>query len=99
MNLTTTPFNSFEEKKQYTLSTFTEMDIKINILNENHRNNKIPSGSFYKFGVIRNGKYFWFFNSVPIANDRQQMRDFYLAICTVLKSSSDIPFAFKVKRI
>jgi hypothetical protein len=97
MNLTTTPFTPFEEKKQYSLSTFIEMDIKINILNEDSKHYKIPSGSFYKFGVIRNGNYFWFFNSVPIANNRQQMRDFYLAICSVLKSNSDIPFVFKVK--
>lgn len=99
MNLTTTPFNSLEERKRYKITTFTELGLKINVLNEEPLGNyKIPSGSFYKFGVIRNGKYFWFFNSVPIANERQQMREFYSGICSVLKSNNDIPFVFKVKR-
>lgn len=99
MNLTTTPFTFSEEKKEYKLTSFTEMGLRINVLNEKELSgNKIPSGSFYKFGVIRKGKFYWFFNSVPIANDRQKMREFYSVICSVLKSNSDVPFVFKVKR-
>lgn len=100
MNLTTIPFTTFEEKKEYKITTFTELGVTINVLNEEQLGScKIPSGSFYKFGVIRGSKKFWFFNSVPIANDRQQMREFYVGICSVLKSSNDIPFVFKVKRL
>jgi hypothetical protein len=98
-NLTTTPFTVAEERKQYKIATFTEMGVTVNILNEATIKHKIPSGNFYKFGVIKNGKYFWYFNSVPVANDRQKMLDFYSAIKAQSKSTTDIPFIFKVKRV
>jgi hypothetical protein len=99
MNLTTLGFSPSEKKKQYSITTFTENGLAINILNDSDRFHKIPSGNFYKFGVIRDNEYFWFFNGVPVANSREKMREIYSAIVAVTKSPTDIPFVFKVKRL
>ena len=57
MNLKTTPFSDYEIKKNYDMSSFNELGMDINILNEVTQYNKIPSGNFYKFGVIINDQY------------------------------------------
>lgn len=99
MNLKTTEFSLLENKKKYVLSTFTEMGIDISILNEVTKYHKIPSGNFYKFGVVvGDGKYCWYFNGTPVANDRTKMREIFSAILMVTKSN-EVPFIYKVKRL
>jgi hypothetical protein len=98
MNLKTTPFSSFEDKKNYRMSTFKELDITINILNEVSQHHKIPSGNFYKFGVIINGVRNWYFNGIAVADSRTKMREYYSAILQVNKNTENIPFIYKVKR-
>jgi hypothetical protein len=99
MNLTTIPFSEIENKKKYTISTFIEDGLKINILNEVTKYHKIPSGNFYKFGAIINGEYFWYFRATPVANDREQMREIFSAIINITDFSTTTPFIYKVKKI
>ena len=77
MNLKTTPFTDFETKKKYEMSSFQELGMDINILNELTQYNKIPSGNFYKFGVIIDGVFNWYFNGIAVAEIRQKMREIY----------------------
>jgi hypothetical protein len=98
MNLKTTQFSILENKKKYALSTFAEMGVSINILNEVTKYHKIPSGNFYKFGVVVDGNYYWYFNNTPVANDRTKMREIFTAILMVAKPN-EIPFIYKVKRL
>ena len=105
MNLQTTPFSSFENKKTYELNTFEELGIKINVLNEVSSNGrKLPSGNLYKFGVVIDGKRFWYFNGEPVRTiqeqkvDRKKMREIYSALLEVNKNTNNIPFVFKVKK-
>ena len=74
MNLKTTPFSDYEIKKNYNMSSFNELGMDVNILNEVTQYNKIPSGNFYKFGVIINEQYNWYFNGIAVADSRQKMR-------------------------
>jgi len=99
MNLKTTPFNDFENKKSYELSTFNELGMNINILNEVAKYNKIPSGNFYKFGVIIDNNYHWYFNSIAVADSREKMREIFSAILQVNAGTNNKPFIFKVKRL
>lgn len=98
MNLKTTPFSASESKKKYALSEFSEMGINISILNEVTKYHKIPSGNFYKFGVVIDGDYYWYFNGTPVANDRLKMREIFSAILMVAKPNEH-PFIYKVKRL
>jgi len=98
MNLKTTPFSILEDKKNYRMSTFKELDITINILNEVSQYHKIPSGNFYKFGVIINGVRNWYFNGIAVADSRTKMREYYSAILQVNKDTKNTPFIYKVKR-
>lgn len=105
MNLQTTPFSAQELKKTYEITTFEELGIKINVLNDVSTNGrKLPSGNCYKFGVIISGKYFWYFNGDPIKKiqeqrvDRTKMREIYSVLLEVNKNTENIPFTFKVKR-
>lgn len=99
MNLKTTPFTDYENKKNYEISTFNELGINVNILNEVTQYHKIPSGNFYKFGVITDGQYNWYFNGIAVADSRQKMREIYSAILQVNYNTSNKPFIYKVKRI
>lgn len=99
MNLNKIQFLSFESKKKYLLSSFDEQGIKVTILNEDVVSNKIPSGNFYKFGVIENGIYYWFFNGEKVANSRNEMIEIFKALLIVYKDSECQPFIYKVKRI
>jgi hypothetical protein len=99
MNLKTTPFTSFENKKIYELSTFQELGMDINILNEVSQYHKIPSGNFYKFGVIINDEFNWYFNGIAVADSRQKMREIYSAILQVNYGTNNKPFIYKVKRV
>ncbi len=105
MNLQTTPFSVFENKKTYELATFEELGLKINVLNEVCLNGrKLPSGNLYKFGVVVKGKYFWYFNGEPIRTlqgqrvDRKKMREIYAILLDVNKNTNNTPFVFKVKK-
>jgi hypothetical protein len=105
MNLQTTPFSTQESNKTYETTTFEELGIKINVLNDLSANGrKLPSGNCYKFGVIANGKYFWYFNGEPVRKiqeqrvDRAKMREIYSILLEVNKNTKNIPFVFKVKR-
>jgi hypothetical protein len=71
----------------------------INILNEVTQYNKIPSGNFYKFGVIINGVFNWYFNGIAVADSRQKMREIFGAILQVNIGTTNQPFIYKVKRI
>ena len=73
--------------------------MNINILNEIIQYNKIPSGNFYKFGVIIDGIYNWYFNGIAVADSRQKMREIYSAILQVNSGTQNQPFIFKVKRV
>lgn len=99
MNLKTTPFTDFETKKKYEMSSFQELGMDINILNEVTQYNKIPSGNFYKFGVIIDGVFNWYFNGIAVADSRQKMREIYGAILQVNIGTQNQPFIYKVKRI
>jgi hypothetical protein len=98
MNLKTTYFSDYENKNDYVLSTFNELNMDINILNEVTHYNKIPSGNFYKFGVVINGNYNWYFNGVAVADSREKMREIYSAILQVNAGTKNQPFIYKVKR-
>jgi hypothetical protein len=99
MNLKTTPFTDYENKKKYQMSSFQELGIDINILNEVTQYNKIPSGNFYKFGVVINEVFNWYFNGIAVADSRQKMREIYGAILQVNAGTNNQPFIYKVKRI
>jgi hypothetical protein len=99
MNLKTTPFTDFENKKKYQMSSFQELGMDINILNEVTQYNKIPSGNFYKFGVIVDGLFNWYFNGIAVADSRQKMREIYGAILQVNAGTNNQPFIYKVKRV
>ena len=99
MNLKTTPFSDYEIKKNYNMSSFNELGMDINILNEVTQYNKIPSGNFYKFGVIINDQYNWYFNGIAVADSRQKMREIYSAILQVNNETQNQPFIYKVKRV
>lgn len=97
MNLKKSPFSPFESKKKYSINTFNELGICVNMLNVVSEKTKIPSGNFYKFGVLENGELYWYFSGVAVANSRQQMLDIFRAILSVNKNSKSTPFVFKVK--
>lgn len=99
MNLKTTPFTDFENKKSYEISSFTELGININILNEISQYQKNPSGNFYKFGVIINNNFNWYFNGVSVADSREKMREIYTAILQVNSGTDKKPFIYKVKKV
>lgn len=98
MNLKTTPFSDYENKKNYDMSSFNELGMDINILNEVTQYNKIPSGNFYKFGVIINEQFNWYFNGIAVADSRPKMREIYSAILQVNSGTQNQPFIYKVKR-
>ena len=98
MNLKTTPFSDYENDKNYDISSFNELSMDINILNELTQYNKIPSGNFYKFGVIIDQQYNWYFNGIAVADSRQKMREIYSAILQVNAGTLNQPFIYKVKR-
>jgi hypothetical protein len=99
MNLKTTPFTEFENKNKYQISSFQELGMDINILNELTQYNKIPSGNFYKFGVIIDEVFNWYFNGIAVADSRQKMREIYSAILQVNNGTENKPFIYKVKRL
>ena len=99
MNLKTTPFTDYENKKDYQMSSFQELGMDINILNEVTQYNKIPSGNFYKFGVVIDGVFNWYFNGIAVADSRQKMREIYSAILQVNIGTENKPFIYKVKRV
>jgi hypothetical protein len=99
MNLKTTPFSDYENKKNYEISSFNELGMNINILNEVTQYHKIPSGNFYKFGVIIDDVFNWYFNAVPVADSRIKMREIYSAILQVNNGTNNKPFIYKVKRL
>lgn len=105
MNLQTTPFSDQELKKKYEIITFEELGIKINVLNEVAvSGHKLPSGNCYKFGVIIDGEYFWYFNGDPVKKiqdqrvDRAKVREIFSVLSEVNKKTKNIPFTFKVNR-
>ena len=104
MNLQMTTFSDFESKKKYEITSFEELGININVLNEICTNgHKLPSGNLYKFGAVVGSKYFWYFNGEPVRAiqeqrvDRKKMREIYSVLLEVNKKTSNIPFVFKVK--
>ena len=98
MNLKTTPFSDYENNKNYNMFSFNELGMDINILNEVTQYNKIPSGNFYKFGVIINDQFNWYFNGIAVADSREKMREIYSAILQVNSGTKNQPFIYKVKR-
>ena len=99
MNLKTIPFTILENKKKYQMSNFKELGMDINILNEVAHYHKIPSGNFYKFGVIIDDVFNWYFNGIAVADSREKMREIYSAILQVNQGSKNVPFIYKVKKI
>jgi len=105
MNLQTTPFLDSEKKKKYELISFEELGVKINLLNEvSTINHKLPSGNMYRFGVIIEDNYYWYFNGQPVKSvqgqkvDRKKMREIYSLLTQINKSTNNIPFVYKQKR-
>jgi len=105
MNLQTTPFSDFENTKTYSINSFEELGLKINVLNEvspNHR--KLPSGNLYKFGLKVDELYYWYFNAEPVRTlqeqkvDRKKMREIYAILLEINKSTNNIVFVFKIKK-
>ena len=98
MNLKTIEFSEEEKQKKFKLSKFKEIDMEIFILNEVENFHKIPSGNYYKFGVLINDKYHWYWYGKPVADSREKMYEIYKALLKV-KKENEIPFIYKVKRI
>jgi hypothetical protein len=98
MNLKTTPFAESQSKKKYNISSFNELGMDINILNEVTEYNKIPSGNFYKFGVVIDEQYNWYFEGISVANSRNKMREIYSGMLHINSGTDNIPFIYKVKR-
>ena len=106
MNLATIPFDSQELKKKYTITSFQEAGILINVLNDvnANKNRKLPSGNCYKFGVIVNGEFFWYFNGNPVKVlkgkkvDREGMREIYQVLLQINRGTKNRPFIYKVNR-
>ena len=73
--------------------------MNINILNETTQYQKNPSWNFYKFGVIINDDFNWYFNGVSVADSREKMREIYSAIVQVNSGTENKPFIYKVKRV
>ena len=74
-----TPFSAEESKKDYTLNTFDEQGIKINILRDNSYVG-LSSGTLYKFGLQdSNGNKFWFLNSQAYKG-RQEARKIFAVL-------------------
>lgn len=96
MNLKLIPFTEIEKSKNYKFTKFVELDIPISMLNEVTNFNKIPSGNFYKFGLFKDNEYYWYFNSVAVADSREKMREIYSALLQVQKEG--VPFIYKVKK-
>lgn len=105
MNLQTIPFSTFDNKKKYKMVEFKEAGITINFLNDiNFLSVKIPSGNLYKFGVQIDDEYFWYFNGEPIRTiqnekvDRKKMREIYSVLSEINKTTTNVPFVFKIKK-
>ena len=98
MNLTKTKFTDSELKKIDDIHSFNEMGITINMLMDKDIFTKIPSGNHYKFGVLTDTGYYWFFYGKPVANSRDKMREIFHAISNSNQHPSDLPFVYKVKR-
>lgn len=105
MNLQTIPFSNYENKKTYELNSFEELGLNINILNEALSNKKkLSSGNLYKFGVLIEGKYFWYFNGEPVRTlqeqrvDRKKMREIYAILLELNKNTNNTPFVLKIKK-
>ena len=105
MNLQTTPFSAFEKNKEYEITTFEELGIKINVLNDITINSrKLPSGNLYKFGVLIENNYYWYFNGEPVRTlqeqkvDRKKMREIYSILIEINKNTNNTPFVLKVKK-
>ena len=95
------PITEFKHEnlgKTFDLKSFTELDVQINILYELTNYDKIPSGNFYKFGCISDGKLYWYFNGKAVADSRERMLEIYVPIIQVTKETDDIPFIYKVKK-
>lgn len=98
MSAKTIPFSDDESNVEYKLTTFKEMGVTINVLSEVAPTKKIPSGNYYKFGVLKNNKYRWFFNGSPVANTRREMIEVFYAISkNYITDDKSTAFAFKVK--
>ena len=105
MNLQTTPFSPSEIKKTYTITSFEELGITINVLNDLSTNGrKLPSGNLYKFGVLIDNDYNWFFNGEPVRTlqgqkvDRTKMREIFTILLEISKNTNNTPFVYKVKK-
>jgi hypothetical protein len=98
MNLKTTEFSEEEKQKKFKLTNFSEMGMDIFILNELDNFHKIPSGNFYKFGVFKDGKYYWYWYGKPVADSRNKMYEIYNAL-NKIKKDNEIPFIYKVKKL
>lgn len=105
MNLQTTPFSVTESKKSYTITTFEEVGITINVLNDKSIDGrKLPSGNLYKFGVLVNDTYHWFFNGEPVRRlqgqkvDRTKMREIFTVLLEISKNTTNTPFVYKVRK-
>jgi len=96
-NLKTTPFTIDESNKSYKRVDFVEDNINISFLNETRVSRKIPSGNLYKFGVIIEGKYYWYFNGNIVADSRDKMRTIFKAILGVSEVGQS-PFVLKSRR-
>jgi hypothetical protein len=96
MNLKLIPFTELEKKKTYKLTQFIELGIQMAMLNEITNFNKIPSGNYYKFGLLLDNEYYWYFNSVAVADSRDKMREIYSALLQVKKEG--VPFIYKMKK-
>lgn len=97
MNLKKLPFSDFENTKKYAINSFEELGVPVNMLNVVSEKTKIPSGNFYKFGILENRNLYWYFNAVAVAKSRQQMIDVFKAILSVNNNEKSTPFVFKVK--
>ena len=105
MNLQTTPFSATESKKTYAITTFEELGTTINVLNDvGISGRKLPSGNLYKFGVLIDNTYNWFFNGEPVRTlqgqkvDRTKMREIFNILLEISKNTTNTPFVYKVRK-
>lgn len=77
-NLELTPFSKEDKEQNFQLNTFVERGLVINMLAP--KKLKVQSGNLYKFGVLSNHKYYWFFKGKSLIKGRKKAIEVYKAL-------------------
>jgi len=78
-NLELTPFSESEKKQEYSINTFVERGIVIDMI----RPKKIltpNSGTSYRFGTRINNEFYWFFKGKSLVKNRAKAIEVFKAL-------------------